>query len=208
VPHILGAIFDLDGTLVDSALDFDLMRREMGIRGRTPLLEAIGQMTADDATRCWAILDEHERRGAERAVAYPGVADFLARLASRGIARAVVTRNSRSITLPLLARLGLAIDLVVGREDAPVKPDPAAIWKICDAWGVRPSQCVMIGDFRFDIEAARRAGTHAVLFTGGGGPHGLDSEDLADHVLASFAEPAAFWAWFDQIDLPPSQRSC
>jgi HAD superfamily hydrolase (TIGR01509 family) len=205
---ILGVLFDLDGTLVDSALDFDQMRREMGIRDRTPLLEALDAMSPEDARRCWAILDEHERRGAERAVAYPGVREFLASLAARRVARAVVTRNSRAITLPILARLRLPIDLVMCREDGPVKPDPATIWKICDAWGVQPRQCVMVGDYRFDIEAARRAGTHAVLFTGSGRPHGLADEALADHVLASFAEPAAFWAWFDQIDLPPARRSC
>jgi phosphoglycolate phosphatase-like HAD superfamily hydrolase len=66
----------------------------------------------------------------------------------------------------------------------------------------------MIGDHRFDIEAARRSGTYAVLFTAGDRPHGLAHVALADLVLASFVEPAAFWAWLDQIDLPSAQRSC
>ena len=66
----------------------------------------------------------------------------------------------------------------------------------------------MIGDYRFDIEAARRAGSHAVLFSGGGRPSGLDDGDGADLVLHSFAEPAVFWDWLAQIDLGGLGASC
>jgi HAD superfamily hydrolase (TIGR01509 family) len=205
---IRGVIFDLDGTLVNSALDFDAMRREMSIEGSLPLLEALAAMPAHRAERCWEILQQHERLGAARAVTYPGVHAFLEALAARGLARAVVTRNSRATTLSLLARLGLALDPVICREDAPVKPDPAAIHQICARWQVPPQQCVVIGDFRFDIEAARRAGAHAVLFAGGGGPSGLADDQAADFVLASFEQSEAFWAWLGQIDLGGHPGSC
>ena len=49
---IRAAIFDLDGTLVDSGLDFDLMRAEMGLARGLPLLEAIAAVEAEIAARC------------------------------------------------------------------------------------------------------------------------------------------------------------
>ena len=132
---------------------------------------------------------------------------FLDALATRGLTRAVLTRNSRATTLPMLARLGLQFDPVVCREDAPPKPDPAAIWQICEAWGIQPSECVLVGDFRFDIEAARRAGAYAVLFSGGGAS--MQTDDLAaDLVLSTFVEPEEFWAWLGQIDLGGRGRCC
>ena len=53
---IRGVIFDLDGTLVDSGLDFDLMRREMGIAPGHALLEAIDALGEPEARRCREIL--------------------------------------------------------------------------------------------------------------------------------------------------------
>jgi HAD superfamily hydrolase (TIGR01509 family) len=205
---IRGVIFDLDGTLVDSRLDFDHMRREMGIEGSPPILEALAEMPAERAERCWEILLAHERRGAELAVPFPGVPEFLQAMAERGLERGVVTRNSRASTLALLARLGLQFDPVLGRHEAPPKPDPAALLKICQAWSVTPRECIMIGDYRFDIEAAHRAGMHAVLYTGAGGLSGLSDENVADLVLASFAEPRVFWSWLRQIDLGGERASC
>ncbi len=203
-----GVIFDLDGTLVDSGLDFDLMRSEMGLPSGLPLLEALRQLPADAAAHRWAILADHETRGAERATLFPGVREFLDGLSRRGVPQAIFTRNSRLSTLATLERLELRFDPVMCREDAPAKPDPAAIWKICEAWGVRSSECVMVGDYQFDIEAGRRAGTRTVLFTGSGESSGLEDEQRADFVLDSFLEPAAFWAWLAQIDLGGCGGSC
>jgi HAD superfamily hydrolase (TIGR01509 family) len=205
---IHGVIFDLDGTLVDSGLDFPQMRREMGIEESSPLLEALAQMPAERAARCRAILLDHELRGSQRAVAFAGVHAFLDSLAARRIVRGVVTRNSRETTLALLARLALHFEPILCREDAPAKPDPAALWKTCEAWGLAPRQCVMIGDFRFDIEAVGAAGMHAVLYTGGGGSSGLVDEGEADFVLRSFAEPEAFWRWAAEIDLEGGTGTC
>jgi HAD superfamily hydrolase (TIGR01509 family) len=205
---IRGVIFDLDGTLVDSRLEFVLMRREMGIGGSQTLLEALAEMPAARARHCWEILLEHERRGAEVATPLPGAPEFVESLRGRGLACGVVTRNSREPTLALLARLGLAFDPVLGRDEAPPKPDPAALLHIAQAWGFAPRECVMIGDFRYDILAARRAGMHAVLFTGAGGSSGITDGDTVDLVLSSFAEPSAFWRWVEQIDLGGDGASC
>jgi HAD superfamily hydrolase (TIGR01549 family) len=194
-PPVRGVVFDLDGTVVDSALDFDLMRREMAIADGHPVLEALARMHVDDALRCQAILDRHERAGAERAVLLPGVAEFLNWLHRRGIPTAVWTRNGRAATDATLRRLNLSFERVVTREDAPAKPDPTAIWGICEAWNVDRREMLMIGDYVFDLEAARRAGIRGVLFTNDAEPHACAGHELADFHLRSFLRVQELIAW-------------
>lgn len=190
-----GIIFDLDGTLVDSGLDFDQMRREMGIAGGQTILEALEAMEPAEAERMWRIVAEHELRGVARATVLPGVREFLHELSQRGIRRGVLTRNSRASALATLSRLELEVETVIAREDGPVKPDPAGVLSICRQWQLEPGHCVMVGDYRFDIEAGRLAGARTVLFTGTGGRHGMLPGETADLVLASFAQPEVFWQW-------------
>jgi HAD superfamily hydrolase (TIGR01549 family) len=194
-PPVRGVVFDLDGTVVDSALDFDAMRREMAIVDGHPVLEALAKMHADDARRCQAILDRHEREGAERAVLIAGVAPFIESLHRRGVPTAVWTRNGRSATQTTLRRLNLAFERVVTREDAPAKPDPSAIWGICEAWNVDRREMLMIGDYVFDLEAARRAGIRSVLYTDGAEPHECQGHELADFHLRSFLDVGELSAW-------------
>ena len=186
---ILGVVFDLDGTLADSGLDFDAMRREMGIPAGRPILEAIGEFDAPRAAACEAILRRHEWEGAERATLMPGAADFVAALHARNIACAVQTRNARDISLATMVRLGLKVELLVAREDAPAKPDPAGILQIAAEWNVSPRQMLMLGDYAFDIEAGRRAGAGTVAYLGGQPLDQVPWADQADYVLHTFEEP-------------------
>jgi HAD superfamily hydrolase (TIGR01509 family) len=191
---IRGAIFDLDGTLVDSGLDFDLIRSEMGIAKQLPILEALAEPHPDNERR-WSILAEHELRGVERAQLFPGVREFLDELARREILRAVLTRNSRISARAVLGRFDIDVHALHARDDGPVKPDPAGIWRICEKWGFQPSECVMIGDYRYDIEAGRSAGSHTVLFTGGRKHSVLAEHEQADFTLTGFTDSSPFFSW-------------
>ena len=194
---IRGLIFDLDGTLVDSGLDFDLIRREMSLPDKQPILEALEHLDGPRRSACWAILDRHEREGAERATLMPGVAELMQAVTARGLRRAVFTRNGRVATVRTLDRLGLTFDAVVAREDAPPKPDPTGIWKICESWGLRPDEVAMVGDYLFDIEAGRRAGTRTVCYAARRRLAEIETWG-AGLAVECFSRPQEFLAWLEQ----------
>jgi HAD superfamily hydrolase (TIGR01509 family) len=190
----LGVIFDLDGTLVDSGLDFDLMRAELELPAGQPILEAIDAMSPADAERCHAVLDRHEREGVRRSSIMPSADAFLEQLRSRDILCGIATRNSRRMALASVVQHGLEVQTIVARDDAQPKPHAAGLLSICCDWQLEPAQVVMIGDFRFDLEAARAAGMRSVLYTAG---RTIDAEwaQLADFRLESFEESDALLAW-------------
>jgi HAD superfamily hydrolase (TIGR01549 family) len=194
-PPARGVIFDLDGTLIDSGLDFEQMREEMQLPRGMPILEAIASLPAERAQRSWQILDRHEVEGAQRATIMPGVAECLALLHQSGLRLAVLTRNSRRATRLSLARLGIEFDTVMARDDAPPKPDPLGILRICESWQVDPRQVAMVGDYRFDIEAGQRAGTRTVLFVQDRTAAEYASYPTADLLLPSFGEAERFLRW-------------
>src|SRR5262249_14300826 len=150
-PHrIRGVVFDMDGTLVHQAIDFDAIRRELGLPTGTPLLEALDQLPPPERAAAWTILDRHEQTAAAAAEVLPGVRESLAWLAARPVRRGVLTRNSRSAATAVLARCGLPMfDPVVSRDDAPYKPQPQGLWQICTAWGLPPGEVLMLGDYLY-----------------------------------------------------------
>lgn len=189
--HIRGMVFDLDGTLIDSALDFDLIRHDMGLPRGRPILEALAEVPegpAKDDMR--AVLRIHELAGADRATLFPGVSDVLHFLREQAIPTAILTRNSRESTDRVLERLSLRFDQVLTREDAPPKPDPTGLITICERWQHAPAMVPFCGDYRFDLEAGRAAGMPTVLYAPGVIP---EYATLADHVLPCFTQFDRLW---------------
>ncbi len=187
--RIRGVVFDMDGTLVHQAIDFDAIRREIGLPTGTPLLEAMDRLPPPERAAAWAVLDRHEQTAAAAAEVLPGVREFLAWLDARQVRRAVLTRNSRSASAAVLARCGLsAFDPIVSRDDAPYKPQPQGLLQICNAWGLPPGEVLMLGDYLYDVQVGRRAGTRTALLT-----HGRDwpFAGEADLVFWDFAEGMA-----------------
>ena len=176
LPHaVRGVIFDLDGTLVDSGLDFDVMRREMGIAPGQALLGSDRRASRTRRRRCRAILARHEWAGAERGHADARRAGISGGPADRGIHRAVFTRNSRAVALATLGRLSLDFDTVVAREDARPSPTRRQSGEFARNGNCSRRRWSSLATYRFDIEAGHRAGVRTVLYT---------AAAISSHVLA------------------------
>ena len=162
--RVAAVVFDLDGTITKPVLDFDQIRREIGgISG--PILEAMEKMTAEQRRRADEILDHHERIAAETSELNPGAADLLTSLRRQGRLLGVVTRNKHQSVQRICRIHHLRFDSVVTREDGPAKPDPFGVLRACEMMGVRPNECLMVGDYVFDLISGRRAGARSVLLT-------------------------------------------
>ena len=157
-------IFDLDGTLLHTELDFDLIRRQIGI-STGPILEALGHMPDADRHRAMKILDEHEAKAAGQARLNDHAPAVFEVLAQRGIKTALLTRNSRASVQTAMDRHDLKFDFVCSREDlaGKIKPSPEPVLAICAVLDVRPAEALMVGDYLFDLQSANSAGARSVL---------------------------------------------
>ena len=183
--RVAAVVFDLDGTITKPVLDFDQIRREIGgITG--PILEAMEQMTAEQRRRADEVLDRHELVAAESSELNPGAAELLALLRGQGRLSAVVTRNKHQSVQRIRQIHDLHFDGVVTREDGPAKPDPFGVLRACEMMKVRAEECLMVGDYVFDLISGRRAGARSVLITTS--EHHQEYMPEADYVIGELSE--------------------
>lgn len=199
-------LFDLDGTLVRSAIDFAAMRQGVinlaqefaaeGL-GDKPALELIEEAAgtlehSDQATsfrqRAAAMLREVELEAASRAELYPWVSGMVAALNSAGVWCGVVTRNCRRAAEMALGHCAAQFAVVLSREEVPrAKPDPSHLQSALSSLPARlePQQVLVVGDHVMDIVAAKAVGMGAVGVLGGSSGKGDLMAAGADAVLPS-----------------------
>jgi len=163
---IKAVIFDLDGTITQPYFDFDVIRQEMGLpRDSGPVLESMAKMTPEQRRRAEQILHLHEQRAVTESKLNRGTKRTLSALRAAGIRIGVVTRNRRSNAFAIADKHGLKFDAVVGREDGPIKPDAFGVLRLCEQFGIKPEESLVVGDYLFDLQCAKAAGAAAVLLT-------------------------------------------
>jgi len=208
-------VFDLDGTLVDSAPDLRAALNEMlRERGRPPLslpqvkrmigdgapalvaraLAASGTDPADAASALPRFIELYEADAVRLTQPYPAVPETLLALRRRGYRTAICTNKPQHATVTVLEGLGLLplFDGIAGGDRFAVrKPDPGHLLGLIGAVDARPEAAAMIGDSENDAAVARSAGLPLVLMR-----YGYARADLAslgaDALLDDFAKlPAA-----------------
>ena len=195
VPRFPVYLFDIDGTLLDSARDicgaveqvlaaagappvsFDFLKGYVGLH----LVAVFGDVFPNHTPEQ---MEEWIRQyraiylgaGHTQTTVYPGAAEALAALGGR---KGTATTKGTPTTRAVLEQFGLLryFDHVQGTDGFPSKPAPDVILKSMEALGAKPEECLMVGDSAADMEAGRAAGirTCAVLY--GYGKH----EDMARH---------------------------
>ncbi len=160
-------IFDMDGTLTLSMHDFDAIKRTLGLPLDEPILEALAKITQPErVARLTEQLDAIELEVARQSQPQAGAADLLSVLKSRGCKLGILTRNSKPNAFETLAACNLAHffapEFVLSRNCCAPKPSPDGIAQLLHMWDAPADQSVMVGDYLFDLEAGRSAGSATV----------------------------------------------
>jgi HAD superfamily hydrolase (TIGR01549 family) len=166
-------------------LDFGEIRREIGIE-TGPVWEAIIAMPPDERCRAEEILLRHELESSLKCELQPGAKELFADLERRQMPVAILTRNCRAAWETLRQRFDFPFDRVYAREDGPMKPDPAPVITLSQQMNVPLPQILCVGDYLFDIQAGKAAGTQTALLVN----HGKipDFAHLADFIIHSLLE--------------------
>jgi 2-phosphoglycolate phosphatase len=195
------AVFDLDGTLIDSTeaivestaralaeLGWPTVPREVVQAHIGYKLEVIfPERSFAERRRLIEVIGRHYSGVCEAGTRlHPGMGELVRDLAGRGVPLGIVTSKRRDHSEAILKALGVRdrFRVLVGSEDvARMKPDPEGLLRAVAALGVAPPECLYVGDTRVDVETARGAG---VAVAGvGWGTDGLEALTAAgiDHAV-------------------------
>jgi N-acetyl-D-muramate 6-phosphate phosphatase len=208
--HLRAVLFDLDGTLIDSAADLacaaNAMRTARGLAplplaqyrphggsgARGMLNQAFGvgpgQPAYDELKR--EFLDRYEALMYDSTRPFAGIDAELAGLAAAGLLWGIVTNKAERFALPLTTALRLGAQTVVGGDTTGhAKPHPAPLLEAARRLGVAPQSCLYVGDDERDVIAGRAAGmATAIAVWGYLGPEADHRQWGADIALGAPGE--------------------
>lgn len=181
-------LFDLDGTLVDTAPDLGhALNLQLQRHGKAPLSDAAIRPFASHGSRGLIGLgfgitpnDDHfitmrdeylniyDTVFTRSPSLLPGIADLLQAIETKGLKWGIVTNKPRRFTIGLIESMGLNLEhraaCIVCGDDAPQpKPSPATLLLACKQISVKPEHCIYVGDAERDVIAGKAAGMKTVV---------------------------------------------
>lgn len=202
------AIFDLDGTLVDSLADIAAAMNHSLTRHGLPqhpvddyrhyvgegVMVLVRKATPADRTELHASIlaayrAYYEEHLFDRTFVFPGIPAMLSQLAADPVRLAVLSNKADAFTRRLVEGLlpGVPFAAIYGeRPGVPRKPDPTAALAVASELGVAPADCAFVGDTAVDMNTARNAGMYGVGVTWGF----RSAEELRAHGARALATSA------------------
>ena len=226
------ALFDLDGTLVDTAPDIhaaasamlaELNQPPLPIEeARTYIGDGVGRFVKRALTRQWwgeppeqlqsraleLMYQHYAQECTSRLLCYEGVRETLRALADDGVMMACVTNKPRRFTKPLLSacKLDKFFKATISGDTLPVKkPDPAPIINACEIMGANVKDAWMVGDSLADSKAAAAAGCKFAVVAYG--YHRAGMLPPADAVLQNFADVLSLYPSATPSPVTPAHSS-
>lgn len=190
IPSFPVYLFDIDGTLLDSAvdicgavqqvisncslppsrpIDFAYLKTFIGLHLHECFSEVYPSLTLEEREELIAqYRSTYLKQGHTETRLYPGVVEALSKLGGR---KSTATTKGTPTTRAILEQFGLLqfFDEVQGTDGFPCKPAPDVILTALQALGARVEDCLMVGDSPADVEAAKRAGVKVCAVTYGYG---------------------------------------
>ena len=188
---IEAVVFDLDGTLVNSVIDYRKM-----VSGVSEILKAHGVEVDPSQRRIWEIIQRSEEQldrlslgadewremnrkitehlnaveleSVDKVTVIEGAKETLERLKGVRLKVGIATRSCNAATWEVLRRTGLDVfvDVLLARDDVPYpKPDPRHLLQVIEALGAPLDQAVFVGDTTTDLRTAREAGVTFIGFS-------------------------------------------
>ena len=210
--NISAVLFDLDGTLIDSAPDLGAAANKMrtdrgltslplshyrpmagaGARGMIGVAFGLNISIAEFEVLKEEFFANYEAGMTQRTFAFEGVGELIEKITQAGLVWGVVTNKSERFTLPLTQAMSLfntAQTIVSGDTTAHVKPHPAPLFEAARQISMSPERCVYVGDDHRDIVAGHAAGMSTVAAAYGYLGSIVDTSDWnADATIFSPAE--------------------
>jgi len=183
---VKGVIFDLDGTLIKSPLNFKKIKDMIGCPEEKPVLEYTNSLKEEEKERALKILISSEINAAKESDLYPGVREVINYLKKKEIKIAIVTRNSRKAVDIVLNKHKLSFDVLITREVISPKPSAKPLIMASDLLGIDRENLICVGDYKYDLIASRRAGIRNILVMHE--RHCQEYQNLADWTVNSLTE--------------------